>query len=284
MNWYLRDGRHIPLKTIVTPGSSGVLQFVPAEKRKTGVNSRGRNLASRKISEARQEAKRQWETAKKQIHEPGKMHRLERYGVAQLPYRPQYLDAGTSFNADLQQPLDFGAEALQAGNPVRHWNSTPSGSVVHALLVTPLNSATHEEGRDGGSGHQPTPGGFRSAVSSARQPASKARCCRPGPRADLAGTGSCGSCSTRWFLPAESQQKVEASLEGVAVAKGEHLSLDSEGGAQVTTPRTRYLTTGNFYGVGQFVDRQNTTTMRACTGATGEVRVRVEPTAPPDFV
>ena len=43
--------------------------------------------------------------------------------------------------------------------------------------------------------------------------------------------------------PSGIQQPVEASLEGVAVAKGEHLSLDSEGGAQVTTPRTRYLTT-----------------------------------------
>jgi len=40
------------------------------------------------------------------------------------------------------------------------------------------------------------------------------------------------------------QQKVETSLEGVAVAKGEHLKLDAEGGAQVTTPKTRYLTTG----------------------------------------
>jgi hypothetical protein len=40
------------------------------------------------------------------------------------------------------------------------------------------------------------------------------------------------------------EQKVETSLEGVAVAKGEHLKLDAEGGAQVTTPRTRYLTTG----------------------------------------
>jgi hypothetical protein len=39
------------------------------------------------------------------------------------------------------------------------------------------------------------------------------------------------------------EQKVQASLEGVAVAKGEHLKLDAEGGAQVTTPRTRYLTT-----------------------------------------
>lgn len=40
------------------------------------------------------------------------------------------------------------------------------------------------------------------------------------------------------------EQKVETSLEGVAVGKNEHLKLDAEGGAQVTTPRTRYLTTG----------------------------------------
>src|ERR1700680_769214 len=43
--------------------------------------------------------------------------------------------------------------------------------------------------------------------------------------------------------PSGIQQTVEASLEGVAVARGEHLSLDSEGGAQATAPKTRYLTT-----------------------------------------
>ena len=36
---------------------------------------------------------------------------------------------------------------------------------------------------------------------------------------------------------------MEASLEGVQVAQGEHLQLDSEGGAQVIAPKTRYLTT-----------------------------------------
>jgi len=40
------------------------------------------------------------------------------------------------------------------------------------------------------------------------------------------------------------EQKVETNLEGVAVAKDEHLKLDAEGGAEVTTPRTRYLITG----------------------------------------
>jgi hypothetical protein len=44
--------------------------------------------------------------------------------------------------------------------------------------------------------------------------------------------------------PNAAEQHVEASLEGVEVKNDEHLTLDSEGGAQVTTPKTRYLTTG----------------------------------------
>jgi hypothetical protein len=39
------------------------------------------------------------------------------------------------------------------------------------------------------------------------------------------------------------EQKVEASLEAVAVAQGEHLRLDSEGGAEVANPRSRYFST-----------------------------------------
>jgi hypothetical protein len=44
--------------------------------------------------------------------------------------------------------------------------------------------------------------------------------------------------------PQSAAQHVEASLEGVEVKDDQHLSLDSEGGAQTTTPKTRYLTTG----------------------------------------
>ena len=44
--------------------------------------------------------------------------------------------------------------------------------------------------------------------------------------------------------PKSAEQQVEASLEGVEVKDDQNLSLDSEGGAQATTPKTRYLTTG----------------------------------------
>jgi hypothetical protein len=84
--------RHVPLQTDVSPGSGGVLQFVPAsekDKQKLDKKDEARNAASGKIREAKAEVKLQWDTAKKQLHEPGKMHRVERYAVLQLPYHPQ---------------------------------------------------------------------------------------------------------------------------------------------------------------------------------------------------
>jgi hypothetical protein len=44
--------------------------------------------------------------------------------------------------------------------------------------------------------------------------------------------------------PSGVEEEVEATLKGVDATKNENLKLDSEGGAQVTTPKTRYLTTG----------------------------------------
>jgi len=79
---------------------------------------------SRQIGEVKKEMKRQWEAGKKQLHEPGKMHRLERLAVAQLPYHPQYMDPGTGFNADLRRPLDFGAEPLTSAL-LEHIGTTP---------------------------------------------------------------------------------------------------------------------------------------------------------------
>jgi hypothetical protein len=39
-------------------------------------------------------------------------------------------------------------------------------------------------------------------------------------------------------------QKVDANLEGVQAGKADNVKLDAEGGAEATTPKTRYLQTG----------------------------------------
>ena len=239
----LADGRHLSLHTVVSPSSQGVLQFVPANaKENTGAAAEARHAASRKISEVRREARREWDTAKQQLHEPGKMHRLKRLGVAELPYHPQYMDVGTSFNADLQMPLDFGTEPLRVESLTTIGNPPPSGSGVHALLVTPLNSATAKKG-------EPVEAVISQPLVVSNQlflPQGshiKGSVLQVRPARRLNRNGQLRIVFHQVVPPDGIEQKVEASLEGVEVAKGEHLSLDAEGGAQVTTPRTRYLTT-----------------------------------------
>jgi hypothetical protein len=240
----LADGRRLALHTIVSPASQGVLQFIPANaKENTGATAEAKRAASRKISEVRQEARKQWDDAMQQLHEPGKMHRLKRLGVAQLPYHPQYMDAGTSFNADLQAPLDFGTEPLRPQTLTAIGNPPPAGSVVHALLVTPLDSATAKKG-------EPVEAVISQPLVVSNQlflPEGshiKGSVLQVRPARRMNRNGQLRIVFHQVVPPDGIEQKVEASLEGVEVAKGEHLSLDAEGGAQVTTPRTRYLTTG----------------------------------------
>lgn len=240
----LPDGRHLPIRTSVTPGSGGVLQFVPAtESGNEGKLAQGKKVAKGKLAQARQNIKDQIASIKMQVHEPHKMHRLKRLALAQSPYRPQYIEAGTSFNADVQEPISFGSEQLQPETLTSIGTQPPSGSVVHAWLATPLNSAT---GRKGDtveavisqplvvSDHLVLPEGSRikGAVLQVR------------PARRFGRNGQLRIAFHEVEPPNGTEKKIEAALEGLEVSKQENLKLDSEGGAQVTTPKTRYLTTG----------------------------------------
>ena len=238
----MADGRQLKIQTVTSEAPNGILRFVPAN-RKAEHKNKVEDAASRKVSAARQQVRQQWSDLKKQIHEPGKLHKLKRLAMAQLPVHPQYLNAGTSFNADLQQPLDFGSESLKAEDLSGIGTPPPSGSIVHARLLTPLSSATSKKGETVEaviteplveSDHLILPEGsvIRGSVTQA-QPARR-----------LARNGQLRILFHEVAPPNGIDQKVVTSLEGVAVANGEHLKLDREGGAQVTTPRTRYLTTG----------------------------------------
>ncbi len=238
----LPDGRRVPMRTVASPAPNGVLSFVPANEKAAKTN-KIQAAAGKKVSATRQQIRQQWADLQEQIHAPGKMHRLKRLAIAQLPVHPQYIDEGTSFNADLQQPLDFGTESVKPEALISVGAPPPSGSVVHARLLTPLNSSTSRKGDAVealiteplvASDHLILPEGsvIRGSVMQV-QPARR-----------LARNGQLRILFHEVAPPNGLEQKVVTSLEGVAVSKGEHLKLDAEGGAQVTTPRTRYLTTG----------------------------------------
>jgi len=238
----LPDGRRLEIHTVVSPGS-GVLQFVPAKAAKPGKISQGKQAARGKLNQARQELKREIAAVKEQIFEPGRLHRLERFALAESPYRRQYLSAGTSFNADLEQTLPFGSEELRPETVSNIGTLPPSGGMVHAWLRTALDSATSQRGDPveavvsqplvvAGELYVPAGSVLRGSVLEVRRAGRFAR------------NGELRITFHQVAPPNGLERQIEATLEGLEVAQGENLSLDSEGGAQVRASKSRYLTTG----------------------------------------
>jgi hypothetical protein len=238
----MADGRTLPLKTVASPAPDGVLRFVSANENPEKKN-KAEQAAAKKVNATRQQIRQQWTDLQKQIHEPGKMHKLKRILLAELPVHPQYIDSGTTFNATLVKPLDFGTEAVDPKALAEIGSPPPDGSIVHARLLTPLSSATAKKGDSvealiteplAVSNHLILPEGstIKGSVIEVR------------PARYFSRNGQLRIFFRDVAPPNGLEQKVETNLEGVAVAKGEHLKLDAEGGAEVTTPRTRYLTTG----------------------------------------
>jgi hypothetical protein len=238
----MSDGRHVPIHTVASPAPNGILRFVPASGKGENKN-KVQDAASKKVDQAKQQVHQQWSDLQKQLHEPGKLHKLKRLAIAQFPVRPQYMDAGTAFNADLLQPLDFGTESVKPEALTTIGTPPPTGSVVHARLITPLNSATSKKGdKVEAVITQPLVVSDRLILPEGSVISGSVMQVQPARR--LARNGQLRILFHEVAPPNGVEQKVVTSLEGVAVAKGEHLKLDTEGGAQVTTPKTRYLTTG----------------------------------------
>jgi hypothetical protein len=243
----LPGGNEIPIHTRVSLAPKTTLEFVTATEPKNGTKGKKQNgavkLASEKVNEKKQEVNREWNAAKAQISAPGKMHKLKRILIAELPVHPQYIDAGTRFNAELIDPLHFGTESKSA-EELRMIGTTPgAGSIVHARLETPLSSETAQKSES------------IEAVLTAPLITDNRLVLPEGtllngsvlqvrPARNFHRNGQLRIIFREITPPNSAQQKIEGTLEGVEAGNNANLSLDSEGGAQATTQKTRYLTTG----------------------------------------
>jgi hypothetical protein len=246
----LLDGKHIPVHTTVTPGSGQPIQFVSSAgdaSEKNGV----KDLAAEKAAAAKQAAKQEWANAMKQVKEPGKLHRIERYAIADLPIHPQYIDAGSVYFAELQDALDFGTEPMSPELAGSIGAMPAEGSMVEARLMTPLSSATAHMGDpveaiisrplfEGGRLILPQGSVLQGSVIQVH-PAH-----HPGRNGELR------LVFHQLRLADGVQQKVEASLAGVEAARVDHVKLDTEGGAHAAASNARFLTTTVAVGLGAF--------------------------------
>jgi type IV secretory pathway VirB10-like protein len=266
---YLPDGKPLAMRTIVTVGSGQLMEFVSAadENQKKGA----KDAAAEKVKEAKQEAKQEWNSTVKDVEQTGKMRRAEKYVLGQLPVHPQYIDAGTVYFAELDEPLDFGSEPLTPEMAQSIGSQPPQGSMVEARLVTPLSSANSKLGEtveavvsrplfDGD--RLVLPQGSR--ITGTVVQVEPAR--HPGRNGELR------IVFRDLHLPDGVDQKIAASLEGVESAKRDNVKLDSEGGAKATAPPTRFLTVGTsvaLAGASFLGDSFGETGPRAAGGAGG---------------
>src|ERR1700730_7125911 len=237
----LPDGRHISLHATVVPGSGQVIRLVSAGEHK-------KNLVKDAAAQKMDQARAQWNNAMKQVESPGQMHRFVRYAVAQLPAHPQYIDAGTLYSAELSQPLDFGSESVPSKTLSTIGTQPPPGSLVHAILLTPVNSATPPKSADVEAElSQPLldqeslilPAGarLRGSVLQVR------------PALRLHRNGQLRIIFREVILPDGTVQNVDTTLQGIQSDSADNVQLDPEGGAKSTSSKTRYLSTGATVGL-----------------------------------
>jgi hypothetical protein len=274
----LPDGRLLPVKTSVMPGTAEVVHLVsnPAKQQEKGVagraTDRAKTEAKGKMAEAKQQAREGWA----KLTAPGKMHRLKEFLIAQSPYRKQYVQPGTRFVAELEDPLDFGAttrtseqlasvgteptpdSTLKARLVAEVSSATASrGTPVTAILTEPLYSPTHQlilpansrlvgqviKAKSARKLHRN--GELRVIFEHIETSDEGVQALAQVQRETQAQAEGSQAAAERSQVQTQAQsQAMIGNLEGVEVDRRANIQLDEEGGAHTTTSKTRYLSSG----------------------------------------
>ncbi|HEY2169793.1 MAG TPA: hypothetical protein VGJ30_09225 [Candidatus Angelobacter sp.] len=236
----LADGRKLRVKTTATRGTQNVIHLVSDP----GRAAKRRNAATRALDSAKQEVKDTYHRAMTEIKSPDKMRRAKQYLLAQLPYRRQYLEPGTRFDADLKAPLDFG-QATRVPKQLGSVGMAPApDTMLRARLTAEVSSATASHGT-------PIEAVLTAPVFNAAHqlllPANSriiGKVMHAKPAGRLHHNGELRVVFEKIETPEGQVQAMHGSLEGVEVDSAANMKLDSEGGAHTTDSKSRYLSTG----------------------------------------
>ncbi|OAI56963.1 hypothetical protein AYO50_02165 [Acidobacteria bacterium SCGC AG-212-P17] len=236
----LGAGRELRVVTMPTQATQKLIHVASDPARA----AKRRNAATKAMDSAKQQAKDTYHRAMTEIKSPGKMHRAKQYLLAQLPYRRQYLEPGTRFDADLQKPLDFGS-ATRVPEQLGSIGMKPAqDTTLHARLTAEVSSATATRG-------MPVEAVLTKPVFNAAHqlllPANSrviGKVTRAKPAGRLHHNGELRVVFEKIEIPENRVQTMRGSLEGVEVESSANMKIDNEGGARTTDSKSRYLYAG----------------------------------------
>jgi len=148
----LPDGRKLPTHTAETVGLNSIYRE-PSKKKNQNATSPNPNGGL--LGTAKQTAKDRINGAINSrsggiadlVRGPNKKEKFVDFLWSKLPYHPQYVRRGTRFDAVLQNPLEFGFEPVKPADLAELGSQPLPDSVVHARLLTALNSASATQGQ-----------------------------------------------------------------------------------------------------------------------------------------
>lgn len=217
----------LPLATRVGPGMGSVV-LSASGPRKKALPQRVADAARARKDEAALAIKRR-----------GKLRRLKDAALAGLPFHAQYIAEGTIYDAELLEPLPFGAAVPTPRAP--EGTPAPEGAVISARLVTGVSSASTPRGTpieavltvplfsDAQQLLLPEGTSLSGEVTFAR------------PARRLRRNGQLRLLFENARAPGEDSLGLLASLYAAEVSGGGRLAIDDEGGARMTNSSTRFI-------------------------------------------
>jgi hypothetical protein len=150
----LPDGRQVSLQTRETAGLNSIFIFNPPKKKQKQQSNTTQGPNGGILGTAKQQARDKISATVNSrsrgvadlVRGPDKMERLQEFLLMKLPYHPQWVRKGTRFDAELSQSLQFGAATLKPDALSLLGSQPPPDSIVHARLITPLNSGSAKQG------------------------------------------------------------------------------------------------------------------------------------------
>src|SRR5579864_9189479 len=255
----LPDGRKLSTQTVETVGLNSIYRE-PSKKKNQKATPQNPNGGL--LGTAKQTAKDRITGAINSrsqgiadlVRGPNKMEKFVDFLWSKLPYHPQYLRRGTRLDAALQDPMQFGFESVKPGDLAELGSQPLPDSVVHARLLTALNSSSATQG-------QPVEAVVSAPLFSPDHKlllpegaqligtvvmAKKARSFHRGgqlrfnfQRVDL--PQEVANLKSLGPAPLPAPMRVQASLEGAEGSGPTPVKVDSEGGVQAKESKTRFI-------------------------------------------
>lgn len=146
----LADGRQMAIKTQESVGLNSIVPLKPPKKKNPKPQSNTGGVLGTGKQKVEDQINAQIDRVKSIpdiVRAPDKKERISDYLMAKLPYHPQFVRNGTRFDAELRDSLNFGSEDVTRTSMLLLGSQPAADSIVHARLITALDSATSKPGQ-----------------------------------------------------------------------------------------------------------------------------------------